>query len=105
MLNLPILRWGCPYTSLDQDTVEHFITGETLARVSRANTGLIGRDMREAERARQVLTDIPIPELIGMMKVAADLYLNGTLPMGDGEQSPADFARQRSEERRVGKEC
>jgi acyl-CoA reductase-like NAD-dependent aldehyde dehydrogenase len=96
MLNLPILRWGCPYTSLEQDTVVHFITGETLARVSQANTGLIGRDMREAGRARKVLTEIPIPELIGMMKAAADRYLNDTLPMGDGEQSPENFARQQS---------
>ena len=96
MRNLPILRWGCPYTSLEQDTVVHFITGETLARVSRANTGLIGRDAREAGRARQVLTEIPTSELIGMMKVAADLYLNDTLPMGDGEQSSEDFARQQS---------
>ena len=31
-----------------------------------------------------------------MMKKAADLYLNGTLPMGDGEQTPDDFARQQS---------
>jgi len=96
MRNLPILRWGCPYTSLEQDTVVHFITGETLARVSRANTGLIGRDIREAGRARQVLTEIPVPELIGMMNVAANLYLNDTLPMGDGEQSPDEFARQQS---------
>ena len=96
MLNLPILRWGCQYTSLDHDTVVHFLTGEALARVSQANTGLIGRDMREAGRARQLLTEIPIPELIGMMKAAADLYLNGTLPMGDGEQSPEDFTRQQS---------
>jgi acyl-CoA reductase-like NAD-dependent aldehyde dehydrogenase len=96
MLNLPILRWGRPYTSLEQDTVAHFITGETLARVSQANTGLLGRDMRLAQRARDVLTEIPIPELIGMMKKAADLYAYGTLPMGDGEQSPDDFARQQS---------
>src|SRR2546425_3730296 len=96
MLNLPILRWGRPYTSLNQDTVVHFVKGEPLAQVSQANTGLIGRDMREAGRARQILTEIPIPELIGMMKKAADLYLNGTLPMGDGEQSPEDFTRQQS---------
>ena len=96
MLNLPILRWGCPYTSLDHDTVVHFMTGETLARVSQANTGLIGRDMRQAGRAREILTDIPIGDLIGMMKTAADLYLNESLPMGDGEQSPDDFARQQS---------
>src|SRR5258706_143554 len=96
MLNLPILGWGQPYTSLEQDSVVHFITGETLAKVSQANAGLLGRDMRFAPRARQLLTEIPISELIGMMKKAADLYLNATLPMGDGVQSPGDFAHQQS---------
>src|SRR5256712_12927889 len=94
VLNIPILRWGKPYTSLETEDVVHFISGETLARVSQANTGLLGRDMRQAERARQVLTDIPISDLIAMMKKAADLYLNGTLPIGDGAQTPDDFARQ-----------
>ena len=48
MLNIPILRWGQkPYTSLEQDHVIHFLTGETLARVSQANTGLLGRDIRQ----------------------------------------------------------
>jgi acyl-CoA reductase-like NAD-dependent aldehyde dehydrogenase len=96
MLNLPILRWGQPYTSLEQDSVVHFITGETLAKVSQANAGLLGRDMRQAHRARELLTSIPIADLIGMMKKAADLYLSDTLPMGDGAQSPDDFARQQS---------
>ena len=96
MLNMPILRWGRPYTSLEKDDVVHFITGETLARVSQANAGLLGRDMRFAQRARDVLTEIPIPELIGIMKKAADLYLDATLPLGDGEQAPDDFARQQS---------
>ena len=72
MLNLPILRWGQPYTSLEQDSVIHFLTGETLAKVSQANAGLLGRDMRQAHRAREVLTAIPISELIEMMKKAAD---------------------------------
>ena len=45
MLNLPIFRWGKPYTSLEQDSVVHFISGETLAKVSLANPGIIGRDM------------------------------------------------------------
>src|SRR5215467_9760879 len=96
MLNLPILRWGRAYTSLEQDQVVHFLTGETLARVSQANTGLLSRDMREAQRARDVLTEIPIAKLIGIMKRAADFYLTGVLPMGDGEQTPEDFARQQS---------
>src|SRR6266436_2938254 len=96
MINIPVLRWGRPYTSLEVDNVIHFSTGETLAKVSQANTGLLGRDMRQAQRARDVLTEIPIPELIGIMKRAADFYLTGALPMGDGEQTPDDFARQQS---------
>src|SRR5712664_329918 len=96
VLNIPILRWGKRYTSLDSEDVVHFISGETLARVSQANTGLLGRDMRLAERARNVLTEIPVSELIAMMKKAADLYLKATLPMGDGSQTPDDFARQQS---------
>jgi acyl-CoA reductase-like NAD-dependent aldehyde dehydrogenase len=96
ILNIPISRWGQPYTSLDTDDVVHFITGETLARVSQANTGLLGRDMRYAEHARNVLTEIPVSDLIAMMKTAGDLYLNATLPMGDGAQTPDDFARQQS---------
>src|SRR5690242_18155486 len=96
MLNMPILRWGQPYTSLEKDRVIHFSTGETLAQVSQANTGLLGRDMRYAERARNILAEIPCRELIQMMKKAADFYRDGTLPMGDGEQTPDDFARQQS---------
>ncbi len=54
MLQIPILRWGQPYTSLEVDDVVHFSTGEPIARVSRANGGLIGRDMRKARaRARR----------------------------------------------------
>src|SRR5215468_1104610 len=95
-INIPILRWGQPYTSLETEDVIHFISGETLAKVSQANTGLLGRDMRFAERARRVLADIPISNLIETMNKAADLYLNATLPMGDGAQTPDDFARQQS---------
>jgi len=96
VLNIPILRWGRPYTSLETEDVVHFISGEKLARVSQANTGLLGRDMRLAPRARASLTEIPVADLIAMMKKAADLYLNGTLPIGDGPQTPDDFARQQS---------
>jgi acyl-CoA reductase-like NAD-dependent aldehyde dehydrogenase len=96
MVNIPILRWGQPYTSLDADTVVHFITGEALAKVSQANSGLLAKDMRYAARSRDVLRDIPCRELVQLMKKAADLYRDGTLPLGDGVQSPDDFARQQS---------
>src|SRR2546422_10298487 len=88
MLNVPILRWGQPYTSLEQDTVKHFITGETLAKVSQANTGLLGRDMRQARRAREELIGIPIGELIEMRKTAGSPYLKGTTPPGGSTERP-----------------
>ncbi|MBI2825681.1 MAG: aldehyde dehydrogenase family protein [Planctomycetia bacterium] len=96
MLNLPILRWGKPYDSLETDQVVHFITGEPIAKVSQANGGLLERDMRFAQRARDVLREIPPEDLIERIKKAADLYLNASLPMGDGHQGPEEFARAQS---------
>jgi acyl-CoA reductase-like NAD-dependent aldehyde dehydrogenase len=96
MLQLPVLRWGEPYTSLDVDTVAHFRTGEPIARVSRANGGLIQRDIRKAARARDALRAMPIEELIARAATAGDLYMNATLPMGDGTQSPDEFVKAQS---------
>src|SRR6187455_1073727 len=96
MVNLPVLRWGQPYESLELDKVIHFVTGETLARVSQANAGLLAKDIKKAPRAREALREIPIRQLIQMMKKAGELYRDATLPMGDGQQSPNDFARQQS---------
>ena len=96
MLHLPVLRWGQPYTSLDVDPVVHFATGEPIANVSRANGGLIQRDMRKASRARDVLREIPVDELIARVGEAGELYMNGTLPMGDGTQTPDEFVRAQS---------
>jgi hypothetical protein len=79
MLQLPVLRWGQPYTCLDVDEVVHFQTGEPIARVSRANGGLIQRDMRRAQRARDVLREIPIDDLIARVGKAGELYANAEL--------------------------
>lgn len=96
MVKIPVLRWGQPYESLDADQVVHFITGEPLAKVSQANPGLLAKDMKKAQRARDALCEIPTRELVKIMKKAADYYKDATLPMGDGAQSPDDFARQQS---------
>src|SRR5215475_11878870 len=96
MPHIPISRWGEPYKSLDLDKIVHFASGEVLAEVSRANGGLVERDMRHARRAREVLREIPIPELIKRIKKAADLYLSAELPLGDGTQTPDQFARMQS---------
>jgi acyl-CoA reductase-like NAD-dependent aldehyde dehydrogenase len=81
---------------MEVDSVVHFSTGEPIATVSRANGGLIGRDMRKAHRAREVLREIPIDDLIARVGQAGELYMNASLPMGDGTQTPEEFARAQS---------
>ncbi len=96
MLNLPVVRWGKPYESLETLEVLHFRTGEAIAKVGQATGGMLARDLRGAQRARDVLRELSCEQLIERVKRAADLYLNGTLAMGDGQQSPEQFARQQS---------
>jgi len=96
MLHIPISRWGEPYRSMEVDRVVHFQTGETLAEVSRANAALVERDMRFARRAREVLREIPIRDLLAMLKKAADLYTQAELPLGNGTQTPEQFVRMQS---------
>jgi len=96
MLHLPVLRWGQPYTSIDVDPVVHFQTGEPIANVSRANGGMIQRDMRRADRARAALREIPIDELIARVGKAGELYATAELPMGDGTQTPDAFVHAQS---------
>ena len=96
MIKLPVIRWGQPYESLEVAEVNHFATGEPIAKVCQANGGIIKRDMRQAARARDVLRQFSCRDLIAMLGKAADLYERGTLPMGDGTQSPDDFVHQQS---------
>ncbi len=96
MIHFPILRWGQPYRSLDVDEVVHFVTGESLAEVSQANRGLIARDLRKAQRARDCLREIPCRELIAMVKRAAKLFLTAELPAGDGFQGADEFVKCQS---------
>ena len=52
MLTLQPLRWGQPYESYELDTVNHFLTGEPIAKVGQATGAMLARDMRLAKRAR-----------------------------------------------------
>ncbi len=96
MLKLPIIRWGKPYESLESREIRHFISGETIAQISQAGAGLLKRDLRKATAAREALRSIPCAELIQKVQQAATLFRDGTLPMGDGTQTPAEFARAQS---------
>src|SRR5262245_52480828 len=52
--------------------------------------------MRFAKRARDVLREIPIADLLKMMKKAGELYAKSELPLGDGTQTPDQFVRMQS---------
>lgn len=96
MLDIPVIRWGKKYESLEKSDVVHFETGETLATVHQANGGLVKMDMRKAQAARDRLREIPIDELIKICEKAGDLYLNAELPMGNGTQTPEEFCKLQS---------
>jgi acyl-CoA reductase-like NAD-dependent aldehyde dehydrogenase len=96
VLNLPVLRWGKPYESLDVAEIHHFHTGEPIAKVSQANGGLLQRDLKKAGQARAALREIPAQELIAKCKEAADRFTNDTLAVGDGQQSADDFVKIQS---------
>jgi len=81
---------------MEVDEVVHFSTGEPIAAVSRANGGLVQRDARKALQARHALRQIPIDDLIDRVRRAGELYMEATLPMGDGTQTADEFARAQS---------
>jgi acyl-CoA reductase-like NAD-dependent aldehyde dehydrogenase len=96
MITLSPLRWGKPYESLDFTEVVHFDTGEPIARVGNVGGGIVARDMRTAERARQALLQLSTDELIERCKRAAVLFESAELRVGDGKQSVDQFVHQQS---------
>ncbi len=92
MLEIPVIRWGNPYESLEKAEVVHFETGEKLAEVHQANAGLVKMDMRKAAQARAALKQLDIYELVEMCGRAGDLYMSAELPLGNGTQTPEQFA-------------
>ena len=96
MINLPAIRWGEPYESLDVDEVKHFYTGEPVARMHNVGAGIVRRDAKRAREARRALMELWPSELISKCKQAGKLFESATLPVGDSEQSPDDFVELQS---------
>lgn len=94
MLHIPILRHGKPYESVDKIEIVHHATGEPVAKVSMANAGLISRDVSRMDDS--VLEQFTVRELTGMCKKAADVFMNGTITIGDAKQSFDDYVRDLS---------
>ncbi len=96
MITLQPLRWGKPYESMEIKDVVHFDTGEPIAKFGSVGGGIVGRDMKKADKARQALLQYTPAELIEMAKKAAELFETGDLPVGDSIQSVDQFVHQQS---------
>ena len=97
MLQLPVLRWGQPYTSMDVDQVVHFSTGEPIAKVSRANGGLIQRDMRKAAaRPRRAARDSDRRARSRASAAPASSTRTPSCRWATASQTPDEFVRAQS---------
>jgi acyl-CoA reductase-like NAD-dependent aldehyde dehydrogenase len=94
MLQIPILRKGEPYTSLDVARVAHHRTREPFVEISQANAGLIRRDLIDQAGGRVLLSMFSTAELVEMCARAAEHFFNDALPLGDQSQTPDDYVRQ-----------
>jgi len=94
MIEIPILRKGEPYKSLDVVHAAHHQTREPFVRIGQANGGLIRRDLLEQKSARNALACLSTRELLNICAKAADHFATGVLPLGDNEQTPEDYVRQ-----------
>ena len=95
-MRIPVIRWGKPYESLETENIVHFLSGEPIATVDQANGGLVSRDLRSAQRARDTLREFSCDQLIEMCAQAADLYESGTLTIGDTQQTAEQFVYHQS---------
>ncbi|MCC6493410.1 MAG: aldehyde dehydrogenase [Pirellulales bacterium] len=96
MINLPAIRWGEPYESLEADEVKHFLTGQPVARVNTVGSGIVARDAKKARRARQALQSTSPAALVDACRKAGELFESAALAIGDGRQSPDDYVLQTS---------
>ncbi len=91
--HIPALRLGRSYDSLDKLEVKNCRNGEVVAQVSKVNAGIIRKDLTKVAAARAALKKISCAQLIEITSKAAELFLNGTLPLGDKghTQSPQQY--------------
>jgi len=87
LVQLPALRHGKPYTSLDQTEVKDCRTGEVLARLSQVNSGVIRKDLFRIGQSRAALNRLSCEDLLAICGRAATLFLNESLPAGGPGQT------------------
>ncbi|MDA0989664.1 MAG: aldehyde dehydrogenase, partial [Verrucomicrobia bacterium] len=93
-IQLPVLRWGQPYTSLQTVAITHCQSDQLLARVSQANAALIRRDLSRANPASDPLRPYTTTDLLDICRRAAGHFMADNLPIGAaGRQTPDDYTR------------
>ncbi|MFN0079791.1 MAG: aldehyde dehydrogenase family protein [Prosthecobacter sp.] len=91
--HLPALRKGRPYESLDKAQVKDHKSGEVCAEISQVNAGIVRKDLAKIGEARATLKKFTVEQLIEITAKAGELFLNGTLPLGDKghTQTPQEY--------------
>jgi hypothetical protein len=94
MLDVPILRGGRQYLSKETLVLGDYATAEPIARLNLANPGLISRDLMQD--AWTPLQELRVADILSMLRAAADHFMNGTVSVGEHEQSPEQFVASQS---------
>ncbi len=91
--HVPALRFGRAYASLETSEVRALAGGETLARVSQVNAGLVRRDLRRAGEHAAKLRAVPTERMLAICAEAARHFLEARLPLDDGglEHGPDEY--------------
>jgi acyl-CoA reductase-like NAD-dependent aldehyde dehydrogenase len=93
---LPILRRGEPYTSVELEPLCDHRTGAVLAQVSQANSGLVSRDLCHQADCWAALQAISFEDAVACCERAADIFMQDELPLGDENQGPEEFVAMQS---------
>jgi hypothetical protein len=81
--HIPALRRGRAYESLDQVKIVDHRTGAQIVSISQVNAGIIRKDLSRIGESRATLKKFTTAQLIEISAKAGELFLNGTLPLGD----------------------
>lgn len=81
--HLPVMRLGRTYDSLDRIEVKDHRTGGIRAVVSTVNAGIIRKDLTRLAAGRAALNRFTCAQLIEISGRAGELFLSGTLTLGD----------------------
>jgi acyl-CoA reductase-like NAD-dependent aldehyde dehydrogenase len=89
LIDLPILRHGEAYRSLDTAPILD-VRGGVLGQVGLANAAMLRRDVRRVAAGRAALRELGTARLVAACVDAARILVDGTLPVGEHTHTPAE---------------